>query len=72
MLSTIMEMCGYLASDLKQQRQARFNIVLLQNMLDWVFCIRKGPVSSETVIREVGNEYQKDYKHHSGRKFVLA
>lgn len=60
MPGTIMEMCGYLSSDLKQQRQARFNIVLLQNMLDWVFCVGKGTVSSETVIREIGNEYQKD------------
>lgn len=55
-----MEMCRYLASDLKQQRQARFNIVLLQYMLDWVFWVGKGTVSSEIVIREVGNEYQKD------------
>lgn len=60
MLGTIMEMYGFLTSDLMQERQARFNIVLLQNMLDWVFCVGKGTVSSETVIREVGNEYQKD------------
>lgn len=55
-----MEMCGCLASDLRRQRQARFNIILLQNKLDWVFCVGKGTVYSETVIREVGNEYQKD------------
>lgn len=48
MLGTIMKMCGYLTSDLMQERQARFINVLLQNVLDWVFCVGKGTVSSET------------------------